>query len=90
MKTYTVQPGDTLSKIAEEQLGEMELWPYLASINQIASPYTIYPGEVINIGVAEVEAKKKKSAWPWIGLIALAGAGVYWRKDIWNFLNKKL
>jgi len=44
--SYTVQSGDTLSKIGQ-RFGVQ--WQSIASLNGIVSPYTIYVGEVIQI-----------------------------------------
>lgn len=44
-KSYTVRSGDTLSGIGAK-LGVA--WREIATINGIASPYTIYPGQVLN------------------------------------------
>ncbi|MFZ6030756.1 MAG: LysM peptidoglycan-binding domain-containing protein [Chloroflexota bacterium] len=41
-QTYIVQPGDTLRSIAEQF---NTTWEYLAEINGIEYPYTIYPGQ---------------------------------------------
>lgn len=44
--TYTVKSGDTLSGIGNK----LEInWKDLANINDITSPYTIYPGQVLKI-----------------------------------------
>ena len=45
-KTYTVKSGDTLSGIGAK-LGVN--WKDIASKNNISSPYTIYPGQVLKI-----------------------------------------
>lgn len=44
--TYTVKSGDTLSEIGAK-LGVD--WKQIASANNISSPYTIYPGQVLKI-----------------------------------------
>ena len=44
---YTVKPGESLSIIARDQLGDINRWQEIAYINAIASPYTIRPGQVI-------------------------------------------
>jgi LysM repeat protein/uncharacterized protein YvpB len=44
--TYIVQPGDTLAGIAA-QFGLY--WPDIAGANQIAWPYTIYPGRALTL-----------------------------------------
>lgn len=45
----TVQRGDTLSGIAQEQLGDATRYPELATLNGISNPDLINPGEVIRI-----------------------------------------
>jgi len=45
---YTVKRGDTLSEIAD-RFGTS--WRRLASINEIANPNLIYPGQVIKLGL---------------------------------------
>jgi LysM repeat protein len=53
-ETYIVQPGDTLNKVASR----FDLyWPDLAALNDIAYPYILYPGQVLQLGgeVAQVE-----------------------------------
>lgn len=44
---YTVQSGDSLSKIAQDKLGEMERWKELAYINSLSHPYIIMPGQIL-------------------------------------------
>lgn len=46
-KTYTVRSGDTLSGIASAYGTS---WQHLASINGIANPNLIYPGQVLTVG----------------------------------------
>ncbi|MFG3533067.1 LysM peptidoglycan-binding domain-containing protein [Streptomyces sp. NPDC047917] len=55
-KSYTVRPGDYLSKIADEQLGDGDRWPELYEANKGAEqpngqvfddPDRIYPGQEI-------------------------------------------
>lgn len=48
---YTVQSGDTLSKIARDVLGDIERWRELAYINSLSQPYIIYPGQIIMVPV---------------------------------------
>lgn len=48
--SYTVRRGDTLSGIAQR----FDLnWRRIASINQIANPNLIFPGQVIKLGVCD-------------------------------------
>lgn len=46
---YTVKSGDTLSKIARDVLSDINIWPALADLNAIKSPWTIYPGQVLTL-----------------------------------------
>lgn len=48
-ETYTVKSGDTLSKIALEQLGSASKYQYLAQINGISNPNLIYVGQKIKL-----------------------------------------
>jgi nucleoid-associated protein YgaU len=48
-RTYTVQAGDTLSGIAEAQLGDASRWPEIFVLNRdvIANPDRIFPDQVL-------------------------------------------
>ncbi|MBV9314476.1 MAG: LysM peptidoglycan-binding domain-containing protein [Pseudonocardia sp.] len=48
-RTYTVKPGDTLSGIAREVLGNADLWPKIAQANHLSNPNTITVGQVLVI-----------------------------------------
>jgi nucleoid-associated protein YgaU len=50
-KTYTVKAGDTLSKIAKEQLGDAKAYPEIFNANrdQLTDPDEIKPGQVLKI-----------------------------------------
>jgi nucleoid-associated protein YgaU len=50
-KTYTVKPGDTLSKIAKEQLGDANAYDEIFNANrdQLSDPDKIKPGQVLKI-----------------------------------------
>ena len=50
-KTYTVQPGDTLSGIAKQQLGNASSYMKIFEANrdQLSDPDKIKPGQVLNI-----------------------------------------
>lgn len=52
-KEYVVQDGDTLSKIAQEQLGSAHRWMYLYEINKdkIKNPDKLVPGVKITIPI---------------------------------------
>lgn len=44
--SYTVQAGDRLASIAARH---NTTWPLLAQLNQLAPPYTIYPGQTLRL-----------------------------------------
>jgi nucleoid-associated protein YgaU len=48
---YTVQPGDTLSAIADQFYGDASLFPRIfeANTNQLGDPNLIFPGQVLRI-----------------------------------------
>ena len=50
-KTYTVKAGDTLSKIAKEQLGNANAYMKIFELNkdQLADPDHIKPGQVLRM-----------------------------------------
>ena len=47
--TYTVRPGDSLSAIARDQLGDADRWPELVDLNPVVAddPDLIYTGTVL-------------------------------------------
>ncbi len=49
MASYIVKSGDTISKIARDELGDMNRWPELAALNGITSPWTIFPGQTLQL-----------------------------------------
>ena len=50
-KTYTVKPGDTLSKIAKMTLGDANAYMRIFEMNkdQLTNPDEIKPGQVLKI-----------------------------------------
>jgi len=44
---YTVQPGESLSSIARDQLEDLTRWQELASLNDLMAPYIVQPGQQI-------------------------------------------
>ena len=46
---YIVQPGDSLSIIARDELNDANKWKEIAQLNNIPPPYTIYPGQVLQL-----------------------------------------
>lgn len=50
-RTYTVKKGDTLSEIAQEQLGKASRYPEIFEMNKpmLKDPDRIYPGQVLRL-----------------------------------------
>ena len=48
-ETYTVQAGDTLSKIAQTKLGESERWKEIAELNNLKEPYRLSIGQQLEM-----------------------------------------
>jgi nucleoid-associated protein YgaU len=50
-RVYVVQPGDSLSKIAKEVLGDASRWPEIFEANkdQIKDPNLIHPGQELRM-----------------------------------------
>lgn len=50
-RTYTIEKGDTLSKIAKEQLGSANAWTQIFEANRdvLDDPDRIFPGQVIKL-----------------------------------------
>lgn len=53
--TYKVKSGDTLSEIAEAQLGSVKEWRAIAAVNELKEPYTIRPGDELKIPLPKKE-----------------------------------
>lgn len=51
-KTYVVKPGDSLSKIAKELLGDAKRWPEIYELNKALigdNPNLIHPGQELKL-----------------------------------------
>lgn len=48
-RSYTIQPGDTLGRIARRYYGDPMLWTRIVEANNIKNPDLIYPGQVFII-----------------------------------------
>jgi nucleoid-associated protein YgaU len=50
-KVYVVKSGDSLSKIAKQELGDASRWPeiYEANKDQIKDPNLIHPGQELKL-----------------------------------------
>lgn len=76
--TYTVQYGDSLSKIARDQLGDMNLWPAIAKLNNITNPDLIRPGDQLNLDVKNVGSGSASGA-----SASMPGQGTTSNKTVW-------
>jgi len=47
--TYSVVSGDCLYNIAKKKLGDASKWKEIATLNNIKSPYTIYPKQTLKL-----------------------------------------
>lgn len=56
-RTYTIEKGDTLSKIAKEQLGHASAWKQIFEANRdvLDDPDRIFPGQVIKLPPASTD-----------------------------------
>lgn len=77
--TYTVKPGDTLSTIARDVLGNIDLWRAIAEANNIVNPNFIFPGQVLTLPEVTKPAQQQAGggAFGWLLLLGLIG-GTYW------------
>ncbi len=48
-ETYTVQSGDTLTKIAQNQLNDSNRWKEIAELNNLKEPYTLSLGQQLEL-----------------------------------------
>jgi nucleoid-associated protein YgaU len=48
-RTYAIQPGDTLGRIARQYYGDPMQWSRIVEANYIQNPDLIYPGQVFLI-----------------------------------------
>ena len=48
-KTYVVKSGDSLSKIAKEQLGDAKRWPEIQKLNKLDNPNLISAGQKLKL-----------------------------------------
>ena len=56
-RTYTIEKGDTLSKIAKEHLGSANAWKQIFEANRdvLDDPDRIFPGQVIKLPPADTD-----------------------------------
>lgn len=75
---YTVESGDSISIIARDIVGDISRWPEIAAINNLAQPYVIYPGQVLEVpDPGTIQTGPATAAPPAPG--APAAAGVWWK-----------
>jgi LysM repeat protein len=62
-RTYTVKAGDTLSRIAEEQLGDADRWPEIFLLNRatLSDPDRILVGQVLILPPREAASRRTAS-----------------------------
>lgn len=77
MATYTVKPGDTLSKIALTVMGDITRWPEISRANAMRPPYLIYPGQALRIPDGAAPAELAPAPAP----AAIAPRGVAWLRN---------
>lgn len=53
-KVYTIQPGESLSQLAQEHYGDTDYWRELALVNRAPQPNHIQPGEEVLLPAANV------------------------------------
>lgn len=55
LNVYVVQSGDTLSDIAEQQLGRADSWPDIFELNRalISDPDKIFPGQILALPLGD-------------------------------------
>ncbi|MDO4285249.1 MAG: 5'-nucleotidase C-terminal domain-containing protein [Eubacteriales bacterium] len=65
-ESYTVQAGDSLSRIAKRELGDYTLWSVLYEANRdsLADPNVLQPGETLNIPAVPYEIRNEKAVDP--------------------------
>ncbi len=56
-RSYIIEKGDTLSKIAKEQLGRASAWKQIFEANRdvLDDPDRIFPGQVIKLPAADTD-----------------------------------
>ncbi len=59
IRSHLVRPGDSLWRIAAQEMGEGYLWPalYRANRDQIQNPSVLYPGQ--RLAIPEVAPEEK-------------------------------
>ncbi len=62
-REYTVKEGDTLGKVAEQELGSKDAWPRLWSRNpEVTNPHWIYPGMRLRVESPGVPAQATQTS----------------------------
>jgi LysM repeat protein len=78
MAIYIVKAGDTLSKIARDVVGDIDLTNDIAALNNLASPDLIYPGQQLLLPDSPAVIKTaNRNGWVLPAVLLLAAAG-YW------------
>lgn len=80
MATYTVNAGDSISKIALAVLGDITRWPEIARVNALRPPYVIYPGQILQLPIAAPGPEPAALA-PIPATLAPRPAGMPWLRN---------
>lgn len=61
-RTYTVRPGDSLSKIAQRELGSASRWREIHELNKdlIPDPNRIFPGQTLKLPKADGQSEPQR------------------------------
>lgn len=82
---YIVKEGDSLSKIARDVLGNIELWPVIAAMNNIINPDLIFPGQSLQLPEVTQEKLQTVSAGAslvgWVISLLILGGLAYGLKS---------
>lgn len=58
-----VEEGETLSHIAERELGSVHQWQILAHANHLADPSSLLPGDIIVISARQIPFRVRRHAF---------------------------
>ena len=74
---YVVQPGDSLQKIAREQLDDAERWQEIAELNGLQPPHVIAPGQVLEMPNGQGSPRRPSASSGWLVLLLASVVGWY-------------
>lgn len=62
-RTYTVEKGDTLWRVAEKNCSDARQWQQIAQLNNLSAPYRIVIGQVLKLPSRSIERPKASRAF---------------------------